>query len=153
MGEFEQNLQNEDTQKDKYLIFSLSNENYGIPIRYVTEIINIAEITTVPEQPEYIKGIINLRGKVISVMDVRLRFKKVEKEYDDRTCIIVIDVEGEFIGLIVDNVNEVANIAEEAISPAPAMNQKDSAVGFIEEIGKTDNEIFLLVDCTKLLKA
>lgn len=153
MDEFEQNLQNEDTQKDKYLIFSLSNESYGIPIRYVIEIFNIVEITTVPEQPEYVKGIINLRGKVISVMDVRLRFRKVEKEYDDRTCIIVIDVEGESIGLIVDNVNEVANIAEEAISPAPVMNQLDVATGFIDGVGKTENEILLLVDCKKLLKA
>lgn len=145
------NFENEDTQKDKYLIFSLGDENYGIPIQYVIEIINIVEITTVPEQPKYVKGIINLRGKVISVMDVRLRFHKEEKEYDDRTCIIVIEVEGESLGLIVDNVKEVASIDEANISAAPAMNQDDSAIGFIDGIGKMANEIWLLVDCRKLL--
>jgi purine-binding chemotaxis protein CheW len=146
-------FENEDTQKDKYLIFSLGDENYGIPIHYVIEIINIVEITKVPEQPAYVKGIINLRGKVLSVMDVRLRFQKAEKTYDDRTCIIVIQVEGESFGLIVDNVKEVASIDEENISEAPTMNQEDSAIGFIDGVGKMEGEIWLLVDCKKLLKS
>jgi len=145
-------FENEDTLKGKHLIFSLGDENYGIPIRNVIEIINITEITKVPEQPEYVKGIINLRGKVISVMDVRLRFGKPEKEYDDRTCIVVIEVEKETFGLIVDNVKEVANIEESEISPAPQMTNGDEAIGFIDGIGKMNNEIWLLVDCNKLLK-
>jgi purine-binding chemotaxis protein CheW len=145
-------LANEDTLTGKHLIFSLGDENYGIPIRHVIEIINIVEITKVPEQPAYVKGIVNLRGKVISVMDVRLRFGKPEREYDDRTCIVVIEVDGETFGLIVDNVKEVANIDESEISAAPSLNNGDTAIGFIDGIGKKDNEIWLLVDCQKLLK-
>ena len=88
----EQIGQEEDTQKGKFLTFSLGNESYGLEIKYVTEIIGIQPITEVPELPEYIRGIINLRGKIIPVMDVRLRFKKPFNEYNERTCIIVIDV-------------------------------------------------------------
>ena len=80
----------EDTQKGRFLTFSLDKESYGIEIKYVTEIIGLQEITEVPELPDYIKGIINLRGKIIPVMDIRLRFKKSEKEYNDRTCVIVL---------------------------------------------------------------
>ena len=82
----------EDTQKDKFLTFNLGDESYGIEIMYVTEIIGIQPITEVPELPDYIRGIINLRGKIIPVMDVRIRFKKSTREYDDRTCVIVIDI-------------------------------------------------------------
>lgn len=153
MDEQNDKLEIEDALKDKYLIFSISDENYGIPIRYVLEIIKIVDITKVPEQPSYVKGIINLRGKVISVMDVRLRFKKEEKEYDDRTCIIVIDIEGVSFGLIVDNVKEVASIEENNMAPPPALsNNEDAAGGFIEWIGKVEDDIWLLIDCKKLLK-
>ena len=82
----------EDTQKDKYLTFSIGNEDYGIEIKYVTEIIGIQVITEIPELPNYVKGIINLRGKIIPVMDVRLRFKKEPLAYNDRTCVIVVDI-------------------------------------------------------------
>lgn len=81
----------EDTQKDKYLTFFIGKEIYGIDIRLVTEIIGIQPITEIPEVPEYVKGIINLRGKIIPVMDVRLRFKKEFLAYNDRTCVIVIE--------------------------------------------------------------
>lgn len=150
MDELIDHFEHEDTQKDKYLIFTIGDESFGLPICYVIEIINIVEITTMPEQPAYVKGIINLRGKVFSVMDVRLRFKKPEKEYDDRTCIIVVEVEGESFGLIVDNVKEVASIDDQNISPTPTMSN-DPAAGFVEGVGKVGNEIWLLVDCNKLL--
>ncbi|ACV61532.1 CheW protein [Desulfofarcimen acetoxidans DSM 771] len=140
----------EDTQKDKYLTFSMGKEEYGIEIRYVTEIIGMQAITEVPELPDYIKGIINLRGKIIPVMDVRLRFKKEFKEYNDRTCIIVIDIKDISIGLIVDAVSEVMSIAEQDIVPPP-----DSKTGFhnryVKGIGKIDNGVKLLLDCDKLL--
>ena len=140
----------EDTQKGKYLTFSIEEENYGIEITYVTEIIGIQEITQVPELPDFLKGIINLRGKIIPVMDVRLRFKKEPVEYDDRTCIIVIDINGLSIGLIVDTVSEVSNISEENIVPPP-----DIKTGFknryIKGIGKVDNQVKLLLDCQKIL--
>ncbi|WPC43452.1 chemotaxis protein CheW [Clostridium sp. JS66] len=140
----------EDTQKGRFLTFSVGKESYGIEIKYVKEIIGIQEITEVPELPDYVKGIINLRGKIIPVMDVRLRFKKEPKDYNDRTCIIVIDVEEISIGLIVDNVSEVLTIEEENIVPPP-----DLKTGFhnryVKGIGKVGNEVKLLLDCEKVL--
>lgn len=140
----------EDTQKGKFLIFSLGKEDYGIEIRYVTEIIGIQSITEVPELPLYIKGIINLRGKIIPVMDVRLRFGKPEHEYDERTCVIVIDIRDISIGLIVDRVSEVLNIAEADIVPPPQLD-KDCRHKYIKGIGKVDRDVKLLLDCEKLL--
>lgn len=139
----------EDTQKGKFLAFSLGNEFYGIEIMYVTEIIGIQAITEVPELPDYIKGIINLRGKIIPVMDVRLRFKKPSKEYNDRTCIIVVDMEELSIGLIVDSVSEVLSIPDSHIVPPPELNKGGNK--FIKGIGKVGNEVKLILNCNKLL--
>lgn len=140
----------EDTQKGKFLTFGLGKESYGIEIKYVTEIIGIQTITEVPEFPEYVKGIINLRGKIIPVMDVRLRFKKEAKDYNDRTCIIVIDIEQACIGLIVDTVSEVTTILEENIVEPPGGNRYFGSK-YIKKIGKIGNEVKLLLDCMKLL--
>lgn len=140
----------EDTQKDKFLTFTLGDEDYGIEIRYVTEIIGIQAITEVPEMPDYVKGIINLRGKIIPVMDVRLKFKKPEIDYNDRTCIVVIDINEISIGLIVDMVAEVLNIAEEDIVTPPDLNN-GSRSKYISGIGKAGDEVKLLLDCEKLL--
>ncbi len=143
----------EDTQKDKYLIFSIGQECYGIDIKYVIEIIGVEPITEVPELPKYIKGVINLRGKIIPVMDVRIKLKKEEKEYDDRTCIIVVEIENIDIGLIIDKVIEVANIDESNISPPPKVNlERYNSNSYIKGIGKIQNEVRLLIDCTKLLE-
>lgn len=140
----------EDTQKDKFLTFSLGNEFYGIEIRFVTEIVGMQPITEVPELPEYIRGIINLRGKIIPVMDVRLRFKKPLREYNDRTCIIVIDVKDIAIGLIIDSVSEVISIPEADIVIPPGASQGLSNK-YIKGIGKVGNEVKLILDCDKLL--
>lgn len=141
--------QEEDTQKDKYLTFILGNENYGIEVRYVTEIIGIQPVAEIPELPEYIKGIINLRGKIIPVMDVRLRFRKPFREYNDRTCIIVINIEEISIGLIVDSVSEVLTISCEEIVAPPELNKDGSK--YIKGIGKVGNEVKLILECEKLL--
>jgi purine-binding chemotaxis protein CheW len=142
--------QEEDTQKGKFLTFALGKEVYGIEIRYVTEIIGIQPITEVPEVPDYVKGIINLRGKIIPVIDVRLKFRKNALEYNDRTCIIVIDIHNVSVGLIVDNVAEVLSIPEDGIVPPP-----DIKTGFhnryIKGIGKVGNDVKLLLECEKLL--
>jgi purine-binding chemotaxis protein CheW len=139
----------EDTQKGRFLTFVLGKETYGIEIKYVTEIIGIQAITEIPELPEYVKGIINLRGKIIPVMDVRLRFRKDPKEYNDRTCVIVIDINDLSIGLIVDSVSEVLSIPEDAIVEPP----KNAAFSnrYIKNIGKVGNDVKLLLDCEKLL--
>lgn len=139
----------EDTQKDKYLIFALANEFYGIDIKYVIEIIGIQSISKVPELPEYIKGIINLRGKIIPVMDVRLRFKEEYREYNDRTCIIVIEMENITIGLIVDSVLEVVDIPDSEIVDPPEIGSHKN--GFVRGIGKSQNSIRLILNCNKLL--
>lgn len=141
--------QNEDTQHGRYLSFSLGEEDYGIEIRLVIEIINMQAINKLPEVPDYIKGIINLRGKIIPVIDVRLRFKKPPIEYNDRTCIVVIDTGEISVGLIVDHVSEVTSIDDENIAPPP-----DAKMGiqnrYIQGIGKVGNKVKLLLDCEKL---
>ena len=109
----------EDTQKNRFLTFMVDSESYGLEISVVTEIIGIQEITKIPETPDYIKGVINLRGRVIPVMDVRLRFRKPPLEYDDRTCIVVVDMKNLSVGLIVDSVSEVLTIQEGDIVPPP----------------------------------
>lgn len=139
----------EDTLDGRFLTFQLGNDAYGIEIRYVTEIIGIQTITEVPELPEYIRGIINLRGKIIPVMDVRLRFKKSFKEYNDRTCVIVIDIRNESIGLIVDSVSEVISIPETEIVAPPELSKDGNK--YIRGIGKVGSEVKLLLDCEKLL--
>ncbi|SDE07514.1 chemotaxis protein CheW [Sporomusa acidovorans] len=140
-----------DSQQDKYLTFVLDGEYYGIEIRHVIEIIGgIQAITTVPELPAYVKGIINLRGKIIPVMDVRLRFKKAAQEYTDRTCIIVIDLREVTVGLIVDTVAEVTVIPADDIVLPPA-GAKGSQNKYIKGIGKVGGQVRLLLDCDQLL--
>lgn len=139
----------EDTQSGRYLTFNLDNEFYGIEIKFVTEIINLMPITTIPGLPSYIKGIINLRGKIIPVMDVRLRFNKAVLEYNDRTCIIVALIENMDIGFIVDSVAEVLTIPETDIVPPPEINKASNK--FIKGIGKVGEEIKLLLDFQSMI--
>ena len=140
----------EDTLTGRYLTFLLGKETYGIEIRYVIEIIENQTITEVPEMPGYMKGIINLRGKIIPVMDVRLRFGKESRDYDDRTCVIVIDLSGIYIGLIVDSVSEVISIPSQEISELPSINAGQKS-GYVKNIGKVSGNVILLIDCEKLL--
>ena len=140
----------EDTQKGKFLTFVVEDETYGIEIRYVTEIIGLQPITKVPESSAYIRGIINLRGKIIPVMDVRLKFRKPDAAYNDRTCIVVVDVGTMQVGLIVDQVAEVIDIPEENIVPPPDMKQGFNN-RFIMGIGKVGEAIKLILDCRKMV--
>ncbi|GBG57653.1 chemotaxis protein CheW [Sporomusaceae bacterium FL31] len=140
----------EDTQKGKFLTFALGAEVYGIEIKYVTEIIGMQAITEVPDLPEYIKGIINLRGKIIPVMDVRLRFKKQLRDYNDRTCIIVVEIKDVAVGLIVDTVAEVLAITDEDIVLPPQVNNNYQQ-RYISAIGKVGSDVKLILDCDKLL--
>ncbi|SHH84208.1 purine-binding chemotaxis protein CheW [Sporobacter termitidis DSM 10068] len=142
----------EDAQKGRFLDFLVGNESFGIEIKYVTEIIGIQSITEMPEMPSYVKGIINLRGRIIPLIDVRLRFGKEPKPYDDRTCVIVVGINGFSYGLIVDSVSEVLTIPDEEISPLPGINTS-TGNKFVKNIGKTANGIVLVVDCEKLLTA
>ncbi|MDL2224991.1 chemotaxis protein CheW [Eubacteriales bacterium OttesenSCG-928-M02] len=139
----------EDTQTGRYLAFSLGAEAFGVEIRYVTEIIGLQVITPLPEVPEYIKGIINLRGKVIPVIDMRLKFGKPSVEYNDRTCIIVLDHQEMTVGLIVDTVAEVIAIDEENIVPPP--EGADIQNTYLSGIGMVGEEVKLLLDCDRVL--
>jgi purine-binding chemotaxis protein CheW len=140
----------EDTQKGKFLTFCLGKEVYVIEIKFVTEIIGVQPITEVPELPGYVKGIINLRGKIVPVIDVRLRFKKEPVEYDDRTCIIVVEAAEGSVGLIVDNVAEVLSIPDEDIIPPPDIS-RGSENKYLKAIGKVGEEVKLILECEKLM--
>lgn len=139
----------EDTQKDKYLTFTLGEELYGIDIRAVIEIIGIMPITKVPEVPAYVQGIINLRGKIIPVVDMRLRFGQEYRPYSDRTCVIIISVNDVLIGLIIDGVSEVLTIPENSIVPPPELKYVRNR--YVKNIGKLSEEkVVLLLDWKKL---
>jgi len=143
--------EDEDTQKDKYLTFTVGREDYGIEICHVTEIIGIQKITDVPDMPGHIKGVINLRGKVIPVMDVRLRFRMPARDYDDRTCIVVVDVGGAAIGLVVDTVKEVADIPPGQIELPPDVAERGTQ-HYIKGLGKLGEQVKILLDVERLVK-
>jgi purine-binding chemotaxis protein CheW len=138
----------------KYLTFSLEGEEYGIGILKIKEIIGMMEITPVPKTPGFVKGVINLRGKVIPVIDLRIRFGMPQDEYSERTCIIVVEVEGQFgtilMGIVVDAVSEVMNIKGEDIEPTPNFGTKLSTE-YILGMAKTDSKVRILLDIDKVL--
>jgi purine-binding chemotaxis protein CheW len=142
----------DETLKGRYLTLQVGKETFGIEIRYVIEIVGLQPVTEMPEMPEHIKGIINLRGKIIPIMDVRLRFKMPAREYDDRTCIIIIDMSGITIGLVIDSVSDVLTISDDEIMKKPEMSIKDDC-GYVKNIGRINNKVILLIDCEKLLSA
>ena len=142
--------ENEDTLKNMYLTFRLGNEDYGIEIRYVTEIVGMQKITEVPDMPPYVKGVVNLRGQVIPVLDMRLRFHMESRNYDERTCIVVVNINEAQVGLVVDTVNEVRNIDDEQISPPPKTAGADSAQ-YIQGMGKVNEEVIILLEGQRLL--
>jgi purine-binding chemotaxis protein CheW len=140
----------EDSIKDQYLTFEIDGEDYGVEIANVKEVIVMQPITKVPDMPEYIEGITNLRGDLIGVLDVRKRFGKMPKEHDDETCIIVI-MYGDFtLGLIVDAVKETATIQEEFISPPPSA-KLNHVNHYIRNIGQMGDEVKLLMDLERFL--
>jgi len=138
----------------KYLTFSLGSEEYGVDIMKVREIIGIMEITAVPHTPEYIKGVINLRGRVIPILELRLHFGLELKEYDDRTCIIVVEVIGGnsniMIGMLVDSVSEVVNIEEEEIEPPPDFGGATETENILG-MGKVKGEVKILLNVDRVV--
>lgn len=147
-----QSVSDDTNEKGKYMTFKSGNEYFGLAIQYVNEIIQMQEITAIPETEDYIKGLINLRGKVVPVIDVRLRFKQEPIEYNDRTCIIVINVRTATVGLIVEKIAEVVEINEDNILPPPKIGHGDKAQNkYVYGIGKVGNAVKLLLDPDKLL--
>ncbi|MCI9122569.1 MAG: chemotaxis protein CheW [Eubacterium sp.] len=141
-----------DDQKGKYMTFKCGHEFFGLKIQYVNEIIQIQTITPVPETEDYIKGLINLRGKIIPVVDMRLRFGLEAVEYTDRTCIIVVNYNSTMVGLIVESIAEVAEITDDDILPPPTMSRTGQANRkYVYGIGKVGESVKLLLDPDKLL--
>ncbi len=133
----------------KYLTFKLAGEEYGLEILKVREIIKIMDITAVPQMPGYVKGVVNLRGKVIPVIDLRLRFGMAEAEHTEETCIIVVNV-GTEMGVVVDTVQEVLDIADQQIEPPPALGS-DVDTHFILGMGKVGERVKILLDIDRVL--
>ena len=158
MGELQKTMNqavNVIAEKDgEYLTFTLAVEEYGIGILKIKEIIGLMQITTVPQTPEFIKGVINLRGKVIPVVDLRLRFGMDSMDYTERTCIIVVEITGTNgsvqIGIVVDSVSEVLNIRGEDIEDTPAFGAKLNT-DFISGMAKTEDNVKILLDIDRVL--
>lgn len=143
----------EDAQKGRFMTFQTGKEYFGISISYVNEIIAMQPIAAIPEVDDYIKGLINLRGKIIPVIDVRVRFKMEPKEYTDRTCIIVIEVKSTMVGLIVEKIEEVDTIVDDDIVPPPSLGHKEYEHNkYVYGLARTDGRVKLLLDPEKLIK-
>lgn len=138
----------------KYLTFELGTEIYGIEILKVQEIIGIMSITNVPKTPDYVRGVINLRGKVIPVVELRLKFRMETVEDTERTCIIVVQVKGSdgpiTMGILVDEVSEVVDIAAGQIEPAPTFGSSVNTA-FILAMGKIGERVVIMLDADKVL--
>lgn len=143
-------------REGKYLTFSLANEEYGIGILKIKEIIGMLPITTVPQTPQFVKGVINLRGKVIPVIDLRLRFGMPGIDYSERTCIIVVEISGKtsmiLIGIVVDSVSEVLNVKGDDIEDTPAFGTKLDT-DYIMGMAKLDGGVKILLDIDRVLNA
>lgn len=133
----------------KFLTFRIDSEDYGVEILKVRDINGVMKITTVPRMPHYMKGVINLRGKLVPVIDLRLKFGLPEAEHTEQTCIIVVSV-GREIGIIVDTVSEVLDISAENIEPPPAMGKSVDA-SFILGMGKVGDAVTILLDIERVL--
>ncbi len=143
--------QAEDTMQDMYLVFTIAGQDYAIEIRFVIEIVEIMPITSVPFLPDCMKGIINLRGTIIPIMDVRLRFGLEEQEYTEHTCIVVVNHGNLSLGMIVDAVQEVTTIgAEERM--APPITGMEASNYYIKGVCSANESIRLLLDCEKLME-
>lgn len=146
--------QNFATREGKYLTFSLENEEYGIGIIKVKEIIGMIAITPVPKTPGYVKGVVNLRGKVIPVIDLRLKFGMAQGEYNERTCIVVVEIAGLAnkipMGIVVDSVSEVLNIKFGDIEDTPNFGSH-METDYILGMAKTGGGVKILLDIDKVL--
>jgi len=143
-------------KEGKYLPFTMADEEYGIGILKIKEIIGMMPITTIPQTPEFVKGVINLRGKVIPVVDLRLRFGMEAIDYTERTCIIVVEIEGEsgtvMIGIVVDAVSEVLNIKGEDIEETPTFGTKLNT-DYILGMAKMEGGVKILLHIDRVLSA
>ena len=129
--------------------FHLGGEEYALEILRVQEIIRMMDLTRVPNSPDFVEGVINLRGKVIPVIGLRKRFGMSAKDYDKQTRIVVVEVAGNVVGFVVDSVNEVLRIPADTVEPPPRLTKLDREM--VSGVGKLDNRLLLMLDVEKLL--
>lgn len=146
----EENLVNTvmDDLQGKFLTFHIDDTIYGIELLHVIEIISVQNATRIPNVPAYIKGIINLRGKIVPVIDVRLKFKQPERAYDEKTCIIVVVIEDMQVGLIVDRVSEVATVDQAELANPPELGTTSNEK-YLQSIATVGEKVVLNIDCYK----
>lgn len=137
--------------KGKYLTYFISGQLFGVSIADVVQIVGMQDITQIPEFPHYAKGIINLRGSIIPVIDMRLRLGKLEKEYDERTCIIITMINEMAVGFIVEAVDAVTVIDDSNISPTPKVTGNEITNAYLTGIAKHEGKVVLIMDTTKIL--
>ena len=142
---------NEDSLSIKYLTFVIDKNLFAVPISDVEQIVSMQEIVSVPEYPEYIKGVINMRGRIIPVIDVRLRLGKEQKDYENMTCIIIVNVNSQQVGFIVDRVSEVTNIPYNMISAPPQGFAKDDVNSYLIGIAEQEEHVILIIDSEKIV--
>ncbi len=137
---------------EQYVSFILANEEYGVPIMRVQEIIRFEQLTRVPQSSEFVRGVLNLRGRVMPVIDLRRKFGLAEQETDRHTRIIVVEANGQSMGMVVDEVSEVINIDDSRIDPAPELGTT-VRTDFIRGMGKLDDRLIILLEIDKVLSA
>jgi purine-binding chemotaxis protein CheW len=142
---------NTDYSEMQMVTFEVASEEFAINILAVQEINRMMQITRVPQSPECVKGVINLRGKIIPVIDLRQRFDMETKEHDTNTRIIVVEVSNQVIGFIVDQVNEVLRVSSNIIEAAPSLVTSNIDSAYIEGVGKLDDRLLIMLDLAKLL--
>lgn len=143
---------NLDDMKGRFLTFYIDDAIYGIELYYIADIVDIRKCTPVPGLPYYYKGIVNLRGKVAPIIDVRLKFGQEERPYDDRTCILVVDVADMQVGLVVDRVAEVVAINSEDRNPPPDLGMRTEE-HFLSSIANIGGKVILVIDCDKFFQS
>ena len=136
----------------QYVTFVIANESYGVPVLKVQEIIGMTDIVPVPNSEEFIKGVINLRGSVVPVVDMRKRFRLEEREYDMFTVIIIVEVKGLLVGMIVDSVSDVADIPSGDIQQTPHLTSKIDRE-FISGIGHINEKLTIILDIDRIFSA
>jgi len=140
-----------DDLNGRFLTFFIDDTFYGIELLHIVEIISVQPITCVPGLPHYFKGIINLRGKVAPVIDVRLKFNMEERPYDDKTCFIVVTIDDMQVALIVDSVVEVVTVQREQESAPPDMDREGDR--YLRSIAKLGDKVILNIDCKKFFQS
>ncbi|MCL2166946.1 MAG: chemotaxis protein CheW [Clostridiales bacterium] len=141
----------QDDLTGRYLTFYIEDVIYSLPLNHVIEIIGIQHITHIPSVPYYIKGVVNLRGKVVPITDVRLKFGQEERPYDDKTCIVIVVINDMNIGLIVDRVAEVVTLDKMNTAPPP-MTERRMGDSYLDSISTLSEKIILNIDCVKFFQ-